>query len=185
MALLARMIRRHHVLETVLDPLDRPPEAHTRDADQEVLGVKLAAYAESAAHMALVKLHRRHRPIEETRERLSIAVRHLRRAPQLDDVIGRVVTPERAAAFQRHAGMAADREVRLNDTVRGAEARIDVAEFLAQHQRLCAHAWRKLAGRRQASRRTGSSSRSSATSSAASSASAAVSANTAATGSPT
>jgi hypothetical protein len=32
-----------------------------------------------------VKLHRRSGPAEETRERLAIAVRHLRRTPQFDE----------------------------------------------------------------------------------------------------
>jgi hypothetical protein len=43
----------------------------------------------------------------------------------------------------------ADREIRLNNTVRSTERRIDFAIFLAQHQHLCADAGRELSRRRR------------------------------------
>ena len=57
--LLARVVARHEVLAPVLDPFDRTAEPHGGDADQHVLGIKLAANAETAADVRLVALHRR------------------------------------------------------------------------------------------------------------------------------
>ena len=53
MALLARMIGGHQMLAPVLDPFDRPPEPQRGEADQHILGIKLAANAEAAADMPL------------------------------------------------------------------------------------------------------------------------------------
>jgi hypothetical protein len=57
MSLLARVIGRHQVLATILDPLDRPAQAQCRKANEHVLGVQLASYAEAAAHMPFVEVH--------------------------------------------------------------------------------------------------------------------------------
>ncbi len=57
MRLLARMVGGDQVLAPVLDPLYRPLEFQRRGTDQHVLRVKLAADAEAAADVALVKLH--------------------------------------------------------------------------------------------------------------------------------
>ena len=53
MVLVARMIGGDQMLAAVLDPFHRPLEAHRRDADQDVLGIDLAADAEAAADVRL------------------------------------------------------------------------------------------------------------------------------------
>ena len=55
--LLARMIGRDQMLAPVLDPFHRPVESHGGDADQYVLGIKLAADAEAAADMGFVNVN--------------------------------------------------------------------------------------------------------------------------------
>src|ERR1700730_10547739 len=50
----SRLVRRHQMLVTVLDSLDRPPEPQRRRTGQNVLGIELAANAEAAADMPIV-----------------------------------------------------------------------------------------------------------------------------------
>src|SRR5579871_6239173 len=47
MALLARVIGSDQVLAPILEPFDRSPEAQARGADEEILGIELAANAEA------------------------------------------------------------------------------------------------------------------------------------------
>src|SRR5690349_13256705 len=61
-------------------------------------------------------------------------MRHLCRTPQLHDVTRAVVPADRTATFQWHASMAADAQLRLDNTVRIAECCLDVAIGLPQHQ---------------------------------------------------
>ena len=115
MELLARMIGGDQMLAPVLDPFHRAAEPHGGDADQHVLGIELAADAEAAADVRLVHMHRRRRRLEHAREQFAVAVRHLGGAVQFQDVARGVVAADRAARFQRHAGMAADGELELDD----------------------------------------------------------------------
>ena len=57
--LLARMIGRDQMLAAVLDPFHRAIEVYRGDADQHVLGIKLAADAEAAADVGFVDMDRR------------------------------------------------------------------------------------------------------------------------------
>ena len=170
MALLARVVGRHQVLAPVLDPFDRPAEAHRGEADQHILGVELAADAEAAADIALLQHAPRRAAAEHAGERVAVAVRHLGGAVQLQHVARGVVARQRAARLQRHAAVAADRQVELDDRVRRGERGVDVAVFGAQHERLGRLPGRELPGGAAASSSGGSSSTSTATSSAASSA---------------
>ena len=115
--LLARMIGGDQVLAPVLDPFHRPAETHGGDADQHVLGIELAADAEAAAHMRFVHVDRGGRALEHARQQLAIAVRHLGGAVQLEDVARGIVAADGAARLQRHAGMAADRQLELDHRV--------------------------------------------------------------------
>ena len=73
----SRLVRRHEMLVTVLDPLDRAPEPHGRCAGQDVLGIKLAANAEAAPDMPFVQVNPVERQPEHRRERLAVVMRHL------------------------------------------------------------------------------------------------------------
>ena len=107
---------------------------------------------------------------EHAGDAVAVPVRHLGGAVQLEHVAGGVVARDRAAGFQRHAGMAADREVELHHGMRSAERRVDVAVGFFHDRRLGRAAVLELAGRGAASSMTGNSSISTATRSAASSA---------------
>ena len=61
------------------------------------------------------------------RELVAVAVRHLGGAVQFEHVARRVVARDRAARLQRHAGMAADREVELDDRMRARERGVEIA----------------------------------------------------------
>ena len=83
--LLARMIGGDEMLAPVLDPFHRPAQPHGGDADENVLGIDLAADAEASAHMRLVHVDGRRRQREHAREQVAVAVRHLGGAVQLED----------------------------------------------------------------------------------------------------
>ena len=72
-----RLVRRHQMLVTVLDPLDRPSQLQRRRAGQNVLGIKLAANAKAAADMPFVQVNPVERQPEHRRERLAVVMRHL------------------------------------------------------------------------------------------------------------
>ena len=69
------------MFQPILDPFHRPAEAQACDADQEILGVELAADAEAATDMALVELHRGGRPVEKACQGVTVAMRYFRGAP--------------------------------------------------------------------------------------------------------
>ena len=144
--LVARVVGGDQVLAAILDPFHRTVEPHRGDADQHVLGIKLAANAKAAADMRLVALHRRRRPAEHARDQFLVPVRHLGGAVQLQHVARSVVAAERAARLQRHAGMAARGQVQLDDGMRGRKHRVDVAVALREERGLGVAAGRELAG---------------------------------------
>ena len=186
MLLLARMVGGDQMLAAILDPLDRPPHAQRRGAHQNVLRIKLAANAETAADMAFVEVNRRRGASKHAGNLVPVPMRHLGGAVKLEDVAGRIVSGDRAAGFERDAGMPPDRQRCGDDGVSGAKGRVDVAITLADDSRLGRPAGFELTGRlRRRAKLTGNSSTSSTTSSAASSARYGSSAKTAATGSPT
>ena len=147
MALLAALVGAHQVLAAVLDPFHRPVEPHRRDQHQQVLGIELAADAETAADMALVHMQRRRAALEHAAERLAIAVRDLRRAVQLQQILRRVIDADGAASLHGHAGVPAGLHVDLDHGVGVAERRVDVAEAVMQHDRFARAAGLELAGR--------------------------------------
>ncbi len=112
--LLARVIGGDQMLAPVLDPFHRAIELFGGDADQNVLGIKLAADAEAAADMGLVNMHRTRRDAEHARQQFLIAVRHLGGAVQFENAARGVVAADGAARLQRHAGMPADGELKLD-----------------------------------------------------------------------
>ena len=124
------------VLLPVLDPLDRPAEPHGGKTDEHILGIKLAAHAETAADMAFEQMQRRQRAAQDLGDLLLIAVRHLGSAVQLQHVADGIVASDRAARFQRHAGVAADGNVDRDHGVGGAERLLDVAVALFDDHRL-------------------------------------------------
>jgi hypothetical protein len=145
--LLAALVGAHQVLAPILDPFHRPLELHRRDQHQQVLRIKLAADAETAADMALMHMQRRRAAIEHAAERLAIAMRDLRGAVQLQQVLRRVVDADCSARFHRHAGVAAGLEIELDDGVGIAKRRLDVAEAVMQHDRFGRAAGLELTGR--------------------------------------
>ena len=146
--LLARMVRGDQVLAAILDPLDRPAQAHRRGTHQHVFGIKLAADTETAADMALVEVHRRERAPEHAGNLGAVPMRHLGGAMKLEHVVGRVVARNGAAGLDRDGRMPPDRERRLDHGVSGAEGGIDIAVTLAHDGRLGRAAGFELAGLR-------------------------------------
>ena len=106
--LLTRMVGADQVLAAVLDPFHRPAEPHRGDADQHVLGIELAADAETAADMGFVQMDRGRSALQHAREQIAGSVRDFRGAVQFEQVASRIVAADRAARFQRHAGVASD-----------------------------------------------------------------------------
>ena len=78
--LLPRVVGRHQMLVSVLDPLYRPSQSHCGDADEKVFGIEFAPYAEPATGTALPQHHRRRAAAEHPRQRVAVAVRDLGRA---------------------------------------------------------------------------------------------------------
>ena len=74
-------------------------------------------------------------------------MRDLGGAVQLEHVARGIVAADGAARFHRHAGMAADRELELDDRVRAAQRRLDVAVALVHDRHLGVAAGREFAGR--------------------------------------
>ena len=134
--LLARMIGRDQVLAPVLDPFHRPPKPQRGEADQHVLGIKLATNAEPAAHMALEQMHARSAAAEHAGDAGAIPVRHLGGAIKLQHVAGGVVARDGAARLQRHAGMPPDGKIEFDDDSGVAKRRREIAIGLFHDRRL-------------------------------------------------
>ena len=148
MHLLTGMVGGDQMFAAVLDPFHRPAETLGGDADQHVLGIKLAAHAEPAADMRFVYMNRARRQRQHPRQEFLIAVRDFRRAVQFQHAVRGIITPDRAAGFERHAGMPADSQIQF-DNVRGlAERLLDVAIALADHRGFARMAGRKFDRRR-------------------------------------
>ena len=135
--LLARVIGRDQMFAPVLDPFDRPAEFQRGGANQNVLRINLAADAEAAADMAFEQLDGFAFSPKHLRERIAVPMRHFGGAVHFQNVARLVVTRDRAARLQRHAGMAADRKLKRNNGMRGAEGGVDVAIAFADDARLC------------------------------------------------
>ena len=129
--LLPRVIGGEQMLAPVFDPLHRPSQPQRGEADENVLGVEFAAYAEAAADVAFVQMHRRGRAAEHARQRVAVPMRHLGGAVQFEDAAR--FARYGAARLHRHAAMTADGEIEFDDRVRGCQRRFDIAEALA-HQ---------------------------------------------------
>ena len=136
MRLLARVIGGDQVLAPILDPLHRAAEGEGGDADQQILGIELAANTEAAADVAFVKLHARRCAAQHAGDLVAVPVRHLGGAMEFQHVARAVVSRDRATGLQRNAGMAADREVEHDDSVRGTKCRVHVSVFLVHDCRL-------------------------------------------------
>ena len=120
--LLPRMVGRHQMLMTVLDPLHRTAQAHRRPRHHEVLGIELAAYAEAAAHLELDEVDQVLGMAEQVGENPAVEVRHLRHAPEREHARPGVVAGGEAARLHRHAGVTLDGEP-LSDAPLGGRER--------------------------------------------------------------
>ena len=146
--LLARMVGRDQVLAPVLDPFHRPAEPQRCETDQHVLGIELAANAEAAADMTFEQVNGRGIAPKHAGDVVSIPVRHLGGAVHLHDVVRGIVARNRAARFQRNAGMAPDRQIQLHHGVSAAKRGRDIAVRLFHERCLGRTAVLELAGRR-------------------------------------
>ncbi len=77
--------------------------------------------------MAFDQMHARRRAAEHAGDVVAVPVRHLGGAVHFQHVARGVVDADRAARFHRHAGMAADGEVELDNGVRSAEGAGEIA----------------------------------------------------------
>ena len=134
------------MLAPVLDPFHRTAEPHGGDAHEHVLGIELAADAEAAAHMRLVHRDARRTALEHARQQVAIAVRHLGGAMQLEHVARGVVAADGAARLQRHARVAADRQLELDHDLGVAQHAVDIAVALLEHDHFGVAAGRELGG---------------------------------------
>ena len=145
MALLARVIGGDKMLAAVLDPLDRAAEPQRRHANQHVLRIKLTPHPEAAADIALMHMDRGGRPPQHEGKKIADAVRHLGGTMQFQNVARGIVTADGTARLDRHAGVAADREIKAHDRIRARHRGIDVAIALAHKSGLGAVTGRELA----------------------------------------
>ena len=113
-ALLTGMIGGDQMLAPVLEPFHRPAESQRGETHQYVLGIKLAANSESAAHMAFDEMHARRATAEHAGDIVAVPVRHFGSAIELQQVAGGVVACDCAAGLQGNAGMASDGEIELD-----------------------------------------------------------------------
>ena len=123
------------MLAPVLDPFDGALEAQRRDEDEDVFGIDFAADAEAAADMAFEQVDGGRAAAENLREHLAVLVRHLGGAVQFEHVARRVVAADRAARFERHAGMASDLQRQFDDREGLRERGVDVAVALRDERR--------------------------------------------------
>ena len=135
-ALLPRVVGRHQMLAPVLDPLYRPAQSHRGETNEKVFRVELAADPEPAAGIAFLQHHCRCTAAEHARQRVAIAVWHLGRAVQFQDIPCSVEAGERAARFERNAAVPTDFQVESDDGMRGSKGPVDIPVTGAQHQRL-------------------------------------------------
>ncbi len=124
------------MLAPILDPFDRTAQAQRRERDEHVFGIQLATDSEPAPGMTFLQMDRLGRAREDAREVIARAVRHLGRAIELEHVGRRVITRQRAARLQRHAGVPADGKLERHHMRGLAERRVDVAIGIAQDHRL-------------------------------------------------
>ena len=136
MMLLARMIGCDQMLAPVLDPFDRTLELQRGGTDQNIFGINFAANAESAADMTFVELNGIVFAPQHLRDRIAIPVRHLGGTVQLQDIARFVVACDRAARFQRNAGVASDGKLKRNNSMSVAECSVDIAIPFLQDSRL-------------------------------------------------
>ncbi len=136
MVLLARVVGRHQMLAPILDPFDRAAQPQRGEAHQKILGVKLAADAETAAGIALLQHDRGGGAAEHAGQCVAVAMRHLGRAIELEHVARGVEAGEGAARLQRRAAVPADRQVERDDGMGRGEGRVDLAIAGPHDQRL-------------------------------------------------
>src|SRR5215212_2658173 len=86
--------------------------------------------------MAFIQMHRRRIAPKHARDVVTIPVRHLSGAVHFEHVTRRIVSPDRAARFDRDAGVAPDREAKLDYRMRGTKCSLDIAVALADYRRL-------------------------------------------------
>ena len=134
--LLARVIGGDQMLAPVLDPFHRPAEPQRGEADQYVLGIKLAANTEAAADMPFEQMHTGGIATQHAGDVVAIPVRDLGGAVKLEHVAGGVVARDRTAGFKRNAGMAPDHEIEFDHGMRLAEGCCDIAVGLFHDRRL-------------------------------------------------
>ena len=146
--LIARVVGRDQMLAAVLDPFDRPAQAARGETDQHVLGIELAADAETAADVPLEQLQPAGGQIEHRGDGIAVVMRHLGGAVHLQTITAGVVASDRAARLERHAAVPADRELELDHRVGLAERLIEIAVAFADRRRLARDAGSELARRR-------------------------------------
>ncbi len=146
-ALLARMVGGHQVLTPVLDPFDRPREPHCREADEKILRVELAADAEPATGIAFLQHDPGRAASEHAHQAVTVAMRHLGRAVELQHIARGIVPRQGAARFQRHAAVPADVEVERNNGMGRCKRGIDIAITFPHDERFGREARGKAARR--------------------------------------
>ena len=136
MALCARMVRCNQVLAPILDPFHRTRKPERRETNEDIFRVELATNPEAAADVAFVQMHGRWVTAEHAGNAVSIPVRHLGCAMELEDVAPRVVARDRAPSFQWNAGLASHREIELNHSMGLAKSRRDITIRFFHDRRL-------------------------------------------------
>ena len=117
------------VLRAVLDPAYGRAEVHGGEGDQEVLGVELAAGAETAAHRRLDEVDRALGQSAQLREDAPVGVGHLGGAPDREHRATVVVLRHQAAGFERDRGMTIGLEGLLDDEVTLGERTLHIARL--------------------------------------------------------
>jgi hypothetical protein len=146
--LATRLVCGHQMLVTVLDPFDRPPEAQRSGAGQHILGIELAANAETTADMTLVQVNPARRQPEHRLDCLAIEMRHLGGAIHAQDTARFVRHRDRAARFERDAAVPCGRQFELDHRMRLGERSVEIAIGLGDDSGLGVKAGREFTRRR-------------------------------------
>ncbi len=115
------------MLAAILDPAHRPAEAARCERNEEVLGIKLAAYAEPTSDIALDHADRFLRQTHLLGEDAPVVERHL--GGTMDGEVPLLLIPfgQKSARFHRHRGETLHGECLEPDVTGAAERRFGVA----------------------------------------------------------
>src|SRR5213075_2200470 len=121
------MIRRDHMLASILDPFHRLAELARGERDEKVLRIELAAHAERAADIGLDHVDGLDRyAAEHLRKRAPVLEIYLGRAPKRELAVAR--HDHQASRLERHGAVAMTAKAPLAHVCRPTEGVADLTD---------------------------------------------------------